>query len=68
MCHGSLKVKTLTLKVGDPRFKSRLWRILVFSIFPENSLDFLADLIFLPQASFMKMQHQQAPFVQIYHG
>ena len=33
MCHGSLKVKTLARKAGDPWFDSRLWRILIFSIF-----------------------------------
>ena len=36
MCHGSLTVKTLARKAGDPWFKSRLWRILIFSIFREN--------------------------------
>ena len=36
VCHGSLTVKTLARKAGDPWFESRLWRILIFSIFPEN--------------------------------
>ena len=36
VCHGSLTVKTLAWKAGDPWFKSRLWRILILSIFREN--------------------------------
>ena len=32
----SLKFKTLARQAGDPSFDSRLWHVLIFSIFPDE--------------------------------